>query len=130
MQESCDSRSAHQVANGVADAMRTMNVAALGQFYADDIVVWHNFDTKTQSKQENLTFLEDFFTRCSGVLYENIDRHITDFGYLQQHLLKIALKSGRAVSIPCCHIVKIKAGLIWRFDKYFDPAPFYHLFAA
>jgi len=130
MQERYDYRSAHQVANGVAEAMRTMNVAALGQFYADDIVVWHNFDTKTQSKQENLIFLEDFFTRCSGVFYENIDRHITDFGYLQQHLLKIALKSGRAVSIPCCHIVKIKAGLIWRFDEYFDPAPFYQLFAA
>lgn len=130
MQEKCDSRSAHQVANGVADAMRTMNVGALGQFYADDIVVWHNFDTKTQSKQENLTLLEDLFTRCSAVSYENIDRHMTDFGYLQQHLLKIGLKSGRAVSIPCCHIVRIKDCLIWRFDEYFDPAPFYQLLAA
>ena len=130
MQEKHDHLPAHQVADSVAEAMRTMNVAALGQFYADDIVVWHNFDTKTQSKQENLSFLEDFFTRCSGVSYESIDRHITDFGYLQQHLLEVALKSGRTVSIPCCHIVKIRDGLIWRFDEYFDPAPFYQLLAA
>jgi ketosteroid isomerase-like protein len=122
-------RSADEIAEGVASAMARMSVADLERLYAEDIVIWHNYDGNTQSKSENLAFLDNLFTHCQSVSYVDIDRQVTDRGYVQQHNLKVQMKDGRAASIPCCHVVQIVHGYIQRFDEYFDPAPMFQLMA-
>lgn len=122
-------RSAERIAASVAIAMARMSVADLGALYAEDIVIWHNYDGNTQSKSENLAFLGKLFSHCQSVSYVDIDRQVTERGYVQQHNLKVEMKDGRTASIPCCHIVHIANGHIRRFDEYLDPAPMYRLMA-
>jgi len=92
-------------------------------------VIWHNYDGNTQSKSENLAFLSNLFTHFQSVSYADIDRQVTERGYVQQHNLKVQMKDGRTASIPCCHVVRIARGHIQRFDEYLDPAPIFQLMA-
>ena len=122
-------RSAEEIAQGIARAMAEMRVADIGEFYAEEIVIWHNYDGATQSKSENLAFVSNFLTLCEHVSYVDIDRQLTERGYVQQHNFKVKMKDGRTASVPCCHVVRVVRGYIHRIDEYLDPAPIFKLMA-
>ncbi len=122
-------RTAEEIAQGVASAMAEMRVADLAEMYAEEIVIWHNYDGATQSKAENLAFLSNFLTLCQRVSYVDIERQLTERGYVQQHNFRVQMKDGRTASVPCCHVVQIVRGYIHRIDEYLDPAPVFKLMA-
>lgn len=115
----------HELAEHVQQAVSSLDVAAVERLYAEDFVIWHNFDNKTQTAFENLRFLEELFLQFKSLRYEGVKRELTETGYVQQHLLIGELKNGNRMEMPCCHVVQVEAGLIKRFDEYFDPAPLY-----
>ena len=104
------------IADGVVAAITAGDSAALGELYADDVVVWHNTDGIEMTKEENLASL-DALARS----FSNIRRYEIDGGFVQQHVMHLDWGSGSG-DLPACLVVKVENGKIIRADEYFDGA--------
>ena len=104
------------------DAIERGDIVAVRDIYAPDAVIWHNTDGKETSREENLKTLEGFVAAVPHRRYT--DRRVSVFenGFVEQHLLKGRLESGKEVSLPACIICSVKDGHITRLDEYFDSA--------
>jgi ketosteroid isomerase-like protein len=111
-----------QVALELARAISQQDEVALQQIYADDIVVWHNSDSLTQTKAQNLANLHMLFELCSRVEYEDVRCYPIESGFVQQHQLAGESRAGQSFSIPACLVVKVRNGQIVRLDEYIDPS--------
>ena len=91
--------------------------------YATDAKIWHNFDDKEQSVNENLATLKWAVENIIGISYKEVRRQSTPTGFVQQHVLRGKLKdSGEHISIPACIVCTVENGLITRLDEYLDSA--------
>ncbi len=90
--------------------------------YAPDAVIWHNNDRKGQNVEENLAVLAWVVKNVSGLRYEDVRRHPTPNGFVQQHVLRGRAPSGAAVEIPACIVCAVANGRITRLDEYLDSA--------
>lgn len=88
--------------------------------FAPDALVWHNHDGRTQTVEENLRTLRWVTQNVTGLRYEKVRRHMTDAGFVQQHVLRGSAPDGTAVEVPACLVVTVAAGRITRIDEYLD----------
>jgi ketosteroid isomerase-like protein len=116
------------LADRLMASIESGDVEAVRSIYAPDAVIWHNFDNLEQTPDENLRTLTWMVTNVGGVHYEDIRRHQTTDGYVQQHTFCGRAASGEEVRAPCCLIVRVEGGRISRLDEYLDPAQFAILF--
>ena len=84
--------------------------------------IWHNFDDKEQTVDENMAVLE-WMKRKSRKRTYNIT-HLEEItgGYLQQHILTIESTKGTSMSMHACVVVRVRDGKIERIEEYLDPA--------
>ena len=90
--------------------------------YAPDAVIWHNNDQATQSVEQNLQVLAWVTKNIVGLRYEEIRRHVTPSGFVQQHILRGTAPNGKALEVPACILCTVKNGRITRLDEYLDSA--------
>ncbi len=84
--------------------------------------IWHNFDDKTQTVDENLALLGWMMKHADARRYEITRLEEIEGGYLQQHVLRIQTKSGREISAHACVVVSVSDGCIQRIEEYLDPS--------
>lgn len=109
-----------ELADRFMDALERCDVDAVRAIYAKDAKLWHNFDQKLQSVEENLKTLEWLHATLQDVKYQIVRRELIPGGYYQQHVLRGALKSGEAFAMPACAIIKVENGKIVALDEYLD----------
>ena len=58
----------------------------------------------------------------AGLRYEEIRRHVTPAGFVQQHVLRGTAPNGKPLEVPACILCSVKDGRITRLDEYLDSA--------
>ena len=113
-------------AEGVAEALFAAiergDVDAVAALYADEAVIWHNFDGIEQPRDQNLLVLAWMTRNVSNLHYEEVKRYEIDGGFVQQHVLRGITKSGDELRVPSCLVVQLHHGRITRIDEYLDTA--------
>ena len=117
-----DPATADRLATELLAAITTTDVDALRKLYAEDVVIWHNFDQVEQTLEENLKVMFWMGKRLSGMEYGDIHRQPTPTGYVQQHILRGTAPDGTKLEMPACLVVTIEGERITRLDEYLDPA--------
>jgi ketosteroid isomerase-like protein len=109
--------------NALADrllvAIGNADEAALREVYSPDAGIWHNFDEKAQTVEENLVTLHDLHRRVANLAYTEIRRFLAPGGFVQQHVLTGQAKAG-AVRIPAMIRFTVDDGRITRLEEYLD----------
>lgn len=109
-----------QLAERFMDALERCDVDAVRTVYGSDAKLWHNFDQKFQSVDENLKTLEWLHATLKDVEYQIVRRELIPGGYYQQHVLRGTLKSGESFAMPACAIIKVLDNKIVSLDEYLD----------
>jgi ketosteroid isomerase-like protein len=117
-----DSRTSLETADRLFRAVEAGDVEALRSIYADDAVIWHNTDGKTESREQNLETLLGFVALSHNRTYTEIRREPTPRCFVRQHVLRAQLKNGRELVLPACIICEVRNERITRLDEYFDTA--------
>lgn len=117
------------VAAALFDSIESGNVQAVRQIYTEDAVIWHNHDGVEQLVEDNVQSLEWVVRNISELRYDEVRRHATDVGFVQQHVLRGRNGEGTSVAIPCCILGTVRDGRIARIDEYLDSAHVGHLLA-
>ncbi|GAA3278650.1 nuclear transport factor 2 family protein [Dactylosporangium vinaceum] len=94
--------------------------ALRNEVYTPDIVVWHNDDQHEQRVDENLKVLNWLHRKVAGKRYEDVVRHTTPTGYVEQHVLRGTAPNGTELEIHACLVVRVRDGRIARIDEYLD----------
>ena len=103
------------VASGDLDAVRAI--------YSPDALIWHNNDNAEQTVEENLRVLQWVSRNLSDMRYEEVRRHRTDDGFIQQHVLRATAPNGTPIEVPACLVCTVEDGRIARLEEYIDPSP-------
>ena len=111
-----------KLANDFLDAIEHGDIKTVQSIYAPDAVVWHNTDNIAQPVADNLATLANFIKFVPQRRYTDRRIEAFDGGFVDQHLLKGRLASGKEVSMAACLICKVVNGRITRLDEYFDSA--------
>ena len=98
------------------------DVDAVRGIYAPHAVIWHNNDQVEQSPDENLRTLRWVTTNVKELRYEDMVRHETPTGFVQQHVLRGIAPNGKALELPACIVCEVKEGRITRLSEYLDSA--------
>jgi ketosteroid isomerase-like protein len=112
--------------NDIADrlfaAIEKGDVDGVAALYADDALIWHNFDGIAQPREANLVVLAWMARNVEHLRYEDVQRHAIEGGFVQQHVLRGTTKNGAELEVPSCLIVHVDDGHITRVDEYLDTA--------
>jgi uncharacterized protein len=103
-------------------AIEAGDVADVEQCYADDAVVWHNFDQYDQPRGENLKVLAWMVAHLNDRRYEEVRRIVVDGGFVQQHVLRGTTASGDRLELPAMVRVYCNGGKVRRVEEYLDTA--------
>lgn len=109
-----------EVAERFLEALRDGDVDAARACCQEDLGVWHNYDGKTQTLDENMALLGWMTKRCRERRYVVRRLEPIEGGYLQQHTLELVLNDGREASAEAVAIVSVRDGRIARIEEYID----------
>lgn len=110
------------LADRFVTAIQNADIPTIRACYALDARIWHNFDGKEQTVDENLVTLGWLVKQLPQRQYQVSRRENLPDGFLQQHVLAGTTRHGDAFAMPACIICKVKDGRITRLDEYLDPA--------
>lgn len=110
------------LANDLFDSIARGDLERVAGLYDPAVEVWHNVTRKTQSRSENLGLLETFTSRVNDLRYEVHSRDFFPGGFVQRHTLHGKVRSGAALAVPVCIVIRAAGGLITRIDEYLDGA--------
>jgi uncharacterized protein len=102
-------------------AIESGDIDTVASTYADDAIIWHNFDQVEQRKDDNLRTLAYVVRTVAGRSYDDVRRVILDDGFVQQHVLRGTVAGG-ALEVPAMLRVWVSDGRITRLDEYLDTA--------
>ena len=114
--------SENTLADRFIEALMAGDEATVRECYADDAVIWHNFDGTEQTVDDNVASLHWLRRIMDNMSYTEIRRTPITGGVLQQHVLSGSI-GGDAVAVPACVILKIEDDRIIRLEEYLDPTP-------
>lgn len=103
-------------------AIMRADIEAVRALYAPDAVIWHNNDGLAQAPEENLRTLAWVTKNIKDLRYEEMRRHDTGSGFVQQHVLRGIAPNGKPLDLPACIVCEVKDGKITRLDEYLDSA--------
>jgi ketosteroid isomerase-like protein len=111
-----------ELADRLFAAIEAGDVPAVRACYAPDARIWHNFDGREQTVEENLATLAWMCGRLSARRYEVTRREVLGDGLLQLHVLRGTARSGEPFSLACAMVLTMAAGRVTRIDEYLDTA--------
>lgn len=103
-------------------AIMRADIDAVRAIYAPDAVIWHNNDGIEEDPDRNLRVLSWVARNIKDLRYEEVRRHETGSGFVQQHVLRGIAPNGAPLEIPACIVCEVKDGHITRLDEYLDSA--------
>jgi ketosteroid isomerase-like protein len=109
----------HDIADRLIGAIAGAHADAVRAVYAPDATIWHNFDERDQTVDENLATLVDLHQRASGLQYTAIRRFVAPGGFVQQHVL-VGQAKGGPLHMPAMIRFWVEAGRITRLEEYLD----------
>ena len=109
------------IATRFFDAVQAGDIDTVASLYADDVVIWHNYDQLEQTKAQNLRTLGYVAATVVPRSYDDIQRVVLDDGFVQQHVLR-GTAPGGALEVPAMLRVWVRDGQITRLDEYLDTA--------
>jgi ketosteroid isomerase-like protein len=112
--------SADALADRFFGALEAGSLERVGECFASDATIWHNFDRVTLSPQENVAGLEALFGNFVRREYREVRRQPTPGGFVQQHVLRLETPDGKVVDWPACIVCDVVDGRIARLDEYVD----------
>lgn len=98
------------------------DIDAVRAIYSPDAVIWHNNDQIEETPDRNLRVLRWVTKNIKDLRYEEMRRHETPSGFVQQHVLRGIAPNGTALEVPACIVCEVKDGRITRLDEYLDSA--------
>ncbi len=101
-------------------ALTAGDIEAARACCTEDVVVWHSFDQIPQNIEEAAQGWEQFFAGFPERLFVDARRAPIPNGFVQQHLMVGTTASGVRRAWPVCVMVRLRDGLISRFDEYID----------
>jgi ketosteroid isomerase-like protein len=107
------------------DALTAGNIEAVRACCTEDVVFWHCFDQIAQNFEDAARGFEQFFAGFPERLFVDARRASIPGGFMQQHLMVGTTTTGKRVAWPICVVVKVRDGLIERYDEYIDRAGSY-----
>ncbi len=117
-----DERATLELADRFFAAIPKGDLETVRAIYAPDALIWHNNDQVTQSVEQNLQVLAWVTKNIAGLRYEEIRRHVTPSGFVQQHVLRGTAPNGKSLEVPACILCTVEGGRITRLDEYLDSA--------
>lgn len=109
----------NELGDRLVAAIKAADVDAVRALYSPDIEVWHNFDQRNQTVEENLVTLVDLHGRATGLDYTEIRRFPSPGGFVQQHVL-VGQAKGGALKMPAMIRFWVEDGRITRLEEYLD----------
>jgi ketosteroid isomerase-like protein len=107
----------------IADRLITAIMAgdsdAVRSIYSPDARIWHNFDQRDQTVDENLATLADMHRRAKNLNYTEIRRFAAPDGFVQQHVLTGDATYG-PMKMPAMIRFWVADGRISRLEEYLD----------
>jgi ketosteroid isomerase-like protein len=104
-------------------AIERGDLAAIGELYAPDAVIWHNTDRTEKTREENLAMLAWAIEHVAGLRYEDVRLEPIAGGFVERHVVRGTEKaSGRELVLPAVVVCRVAGGRITRLDEYFDSA--------
>lgn len=110
------------LANRFFDAIEAGDADTVADCYADNVVIWHNYDRLEQGKADNLKVLKAMIAGFSKRTYGERRLSVVPGGFAQQHVLTAVRNDGKVVSLPAALFCQVANGRITRLDEYFDSA--------
>jgi ketosteroid isomerase-like protein len=98
-------------------AIERGDLEAVRELYAPDVVVWHGFDQREKTREENLAMLAAAIDANGPLRYDELRLAPIPGGFVQQHVVR-----GRALVLPAVVVCSVANGRITRLDEYFDSA--------
>ena len=111
-----------QLASRFFQALERGDVAAVGECYAPDATIWHNYDQLEQARDANLRVLRWVVDNVAALRYEDVRRVVLDDGFVQQHVLRGTAPNGTPLEVPAMMRVTVANGRITRLEEYLDTA--------
>jgi ketosteroid isomerase-like protein len=109
----------HEVADRLLAGIMANDEAAVRAVYAPDAKIWHNFDQREQTVDENLATLHDMHRRATKLQYTEIQRFLSPGGFVQQHVLTGEAKGGPLL-MPAMIRFWVEDRRITRLEEYLD----------
>lgn len=109
----------NDVADRLLAAIGDADESAARAVYAPDARIWHNFDQREQTVDENLVTLHDLHHRAKHLQYTEIRRFLSPGGFVQQHVLTGEAKGG-PLHMPAMIRFWVTDGRITRLEEYLD----------
>jgi ketosteroid isomerase-like protein len=103
-------------------AVQAGDLDTVRAIYAPDAVIWHNDDGLEVGPEANLRVLRWVTRNIQELRYEEVRRHDTGTGFIEQHVLRGIAPNGAQLEIPACIICEVKDGRVTRLDEYLDSA--------
>jgi len=119
----------HDIGDRLVAAIAAGDVEGVRAIYAPDATIWHNFDQRDQSPDENLLTLVDLHRRASNLQYTEIRRFAAPDGFVQQHVLTGDARGG-PLKMPAMIRFWVEGGRITRLEEYLDTRQAMVLYAA
>lgn len=110
------------VADQLFTAIERGDLDALTALYADDIVVWANFDNREQNLERSMKVLTWMCANLRDRRYEVKRRERIEGGFLQEHVLHGTAANGAVIAMPACILATVVDGKVTRINEYLDPA--------
>ena len=102
------------------DALQTGDIASCEALFADDGVIWHNYDQQEQPKTQALAALAGLSQLQAR--FEIVGRDVIADGCVQRHVVWVSLPDGLTTGIPAIQRISCADGRIQRIDEYMDSA--------
>ena len=96
------------------------DIDAVRAIYAPDAVIWHNDEKAEQTPDRNLKVLGWVTRNIKDMRYEEVRRHETPTGFVEQHVLRVVAPNGAPLEIPACIVCEVREGRITHLDEYLD----------
>ena len=109
-----------ELARRFVRALNEKDEAAIREIYAPGARIWHNFDGKYQTIDENMRGMYWIHKRLSGINYDVVRLTEIPDGYLQEHVLRGKLPSGEDFAMPACVICTVQDGRVVSLREYLD----------
>jgi ketosteroid isomerase-like protein len=109
-----------QLARRFVRALNEKDEVAIREIYSPEVRIWHNFDGKYQTIDENLKGMYWIHKRLSAIDYDVVRLIELPDGYLQEHVLRGKLPSGESFAMPACVICTVQDGRVVSLREYLD----------
>lgn len=118
-----------EIAHALYDALEAGDIQGFRSRFADNAIVWHNFDNVEQSIDQALANLHGMAQMFSALTYTERRYMATEDGAVLQHVGNSFLHDGRVIHTPIMQRMMIENGLVTRIEEYLDSTAMAQLFA-